>query len=184
MSTDKQKSPSSDPLQEGVTDDLLPVLYHELKRMARSKMAKERSDHTLQTTALVHEVYLRLYGKGEISFSNRAHFFSIAGEAMRRILVEWARLKNRDKRGAGAKHESFDDENYQLHPKPDELIEVDAALIKVQEKDPVMADIIILRYFVGLSVSETAEIHNMSERSVSRIWTSAKLWLSKEINDA
>ncbi|MDJ0652558.1 MAG: ECF-type sigma factor [Xanthomonadales bacterium] len=164
-------------------DARLPDLYDELKRLARYHMARERAGHTLQTTALVHEAYLKLSSSSSLAFQDRAHFFAVAGQAMRRVLVDWARSRNRIKRGAGAEHESFEDIHGDLHPQPEQLLQVDAALEKLSRKDPGMTNVVVQRYFVGLSIPETAEALDLSERTVSRQWAAAKVWLGKELSD-
>jgi len=158
----------------------LPRLYDELKRLARSQMARERPEHTLQTTALVHEAWLRLSASGT-EFENRAHFFAAAGQAMRRVLVDWARARSRNKRGGGAPHDPFDDLRFAAHPEPREVLAVDEALERLVTVDQPMAGVVLQRYFVGLSIAETAEALELSERKVSRLWAEAKVWLSREL---
>lgn len=158
---------------------LLPIVYAELRQLARAKMAREPSGHTLQATALVHEAWMRL---GEQRFENRGHFFSAAAEAMRRILVERARRKRRDKRGGGAEHLNVDDlEIVMPIPDEDELLAVHEALDKLAALDPRKAELVKLRYFVGLSFEETAEVLGISVPTANRDWAYARAWLHQEI---
>jgi RNA polymerase sigma factor (TIGR02999 family) len=161
-------------------DALLPVVYDELRRLARSRMARERPGQTLQPTALVHEAYLRLLG-GDDSWQNRGHFFAAAAEAMRRILIEKARSKARNKRGGGYRRTTLDDLADAEATDPAELLDLDRALDSLSGQDPQMAEIVKLRYFAGFSIAETAGILGISERSVNRSWTAARTWLATEV---
>lgn len=157
-------------------DHLLPVVYDELRVIATARLRGEDPGHTLQTTALVHEAYLRLIG-GEGPWSNRAHFFHAAAEAMRRILIEYARRRVRVKRGGGRVRVDLDEAHVAEWPDPDELLAVDEAIRRLDEVDGRAADVVRLRYFVGLSVEETARALDLSERTVMREWAFAKAWL-------
>lgn len=167
---------------------LLPAAYEELKRIARAKMAGERADHTLQPTALVHEAYLRLVGPGgeEPAWNNRNHFFAAAAEAMRRILVENARRKRSRKRGSNP-HRTTLDENAMagvIDSPSDQILAVDEALQKLEQEDPELAKVVLLRYFSGLTVPETAAALGVSPRTVDRSWRCARAWLYREIGDS
>ena len=158
---------------------LLPLVYAELRRLAASIMAREKGCITLQPTALVHEAWLRL-GHGE--FANRAHFFAAASEAMRRILVERARRRDRQKRSAGTEHLDVDElEIAAPTPKDDELLAVHDALDALAARDPRKAELVKLRYFVGLSFEEAAEVLEVALTTVKRDWAYARAWLRREI---
>jgi RNA polymerase sigma factor (TIGR02999 family) len=160
------------------SDRLLDALYPELKRLAQAKMARERADHTLSPTALVHEAWLRLVGAPAHSFENRAHFFAVAAEAMRRILIEHARAKSRQKRDGGARVD-LDAIEAPLADGVDTetMLALDAALTELEALDAAMAQVAVLRWFGGLSVEETAAALETSPRSVNRLWTQARAWL-------
>jgi RNA polymerase sigma factor (TIGR02999 family) len=160
---------------------LIPLVYGELRRLARRYMRNERPDHTLQATALVHEAYLRLAGQKDISWQNRAHFFGVAANAMRRILVDHARAKQAKKRGGDDQKVSFD-EAVPVQPEaPQDFLALDEALERLAKRDPRQARIVELRYFGGLSEEETAEVLGISVRTVKRDWKVARAWLYKEI---
>lgn len=163
-------------------EDLLPVVYNELRRLAAHKMAGEGSGHTLQATALVHEAYLRLVGGTGQRFENREHFFAAAAEAMRRILVDHARRKKSLKRGSGAAVEQLDEGAFILSAPADELLAVHEALDGLAAQDPAAAQLVKLRYFVGMTMEEAASTLNMAPRSTERLWTYAKAWLKREIS--
>lgn len=160
-------------------DELLPLLYAELRRLAAQKMARERPGQTLQATALVHEAWLRL---GDGVFANRAHFFAAASEAMRRILVERARRKHREKRGGGAEHVDVDDlEIAAPVGNEEESLAVDEALDRLAAHDARKAEVVKLRYFVGFSFEETADVLGISVPTAKRDWAYARAWLHQEI---
>jgi RNA polymerase sigma factor (TIGR02999 family) len=160
-------------------DELLPLLYAELRRLAAAKMAREQPGHTLQATALVHEAWLRL---GDGVFANRAHFFAAASEAMRRILIERARRKHREKRGSGAEHVDVDDlEIAAPLGNEEESLMVDEALDRLASHDARKAEVVKLRYFVGFSFEETAEVLGISVPTAKREWAYARAWLHQEI---
>ena len=165
----------------GAGDDLLPLVYGELQRIARMRMARERVGQTLQPTALVHEAYLRLLG-GSDSWNSRAHFFGAAAEAMRRILIERARSKARVKRGGEYRRTTIDGNEGAKHEEPSQLLDLDRSLSKLEAIDPEMAEVVKLRYFAGFTVSETAEILDTSPRGVNRKWTAARAWLLSEMS--
>lgn len=159
--------------------DLLPLVYAELRRLASARMAREQPGHTLQATALVHEAWLRL---GDQAFENRAHFFAAAAEAMRRILVERARRKSCAKHGAGAEHCDLDDlEIAAPILDGEELLAVHEALDQLAQHDPRKAELVKLRYFVGLSFEETADVLGISVPTAKRDWAYARAWLHREI---
>lgn len=157
-------------------NQLLNLIYVELRRMAQNKMLSERNNHTLTPTALVHEAYLRLINQPDLSWESKRHFFSAVAESMRRILIESARAKASLKRGANAPH--TDDINVALDNNlGDEILVLDRALEQLENKDPMMADVVKLRYFSGLNVEETAMALETSSRTVNRQWTAARAWL-------
>ena len=158
-------------------DKLLPLVYEELRRLAARKMSQESPGHTLQPTALVHEAYIRLVGSEDQSWRGRTHFFSAAAEAMRRILIENARRKQRLKRGAGQRRVDLGDVELPAETPSDDLIALDRALAKLAAKDKVEADLVKLRYFAGLTLEQSASILELSERTATRYWAHAKAWL-------
>jgi RNA polymerase sigma factor (TIGR02999 family) len=171
-------------VQEGdarAANDLLPIVYEELRRLARIKMANEAAGHTLQPTALVHEAWLRLVVPGQQNWQNRVHFFSAAAEAMRRILVEHARRKLSQKRGAGITPESLEEESLVLAAPADELLAVHEALEKLSLVDVQAAELVKLRYFIGMTMEEAAIAMGLSKRTAEGLWTYARAWLRQEI---
>ena len=162
-------------------DHLLPLVEHELRRRARQYMRHERPRHTLQTTALVNEAYLRLVRQRAVSWQNRAHFFAIASQAMRRILVDHAKTQRRAKRGGGAPTVSLEDVAVVSPERSAELLALDAALDKLQALDPRKARMVEMRYFAGLSVEETAQVLEVSTATVMRDWRLVKAWLQREM---
>lgn len=166
------------------TDELLPLVYNELRHMAAHKMSVEPAGHTLQPTALVHEVWLKLVDVPSQSWQNRAHFFGAAAEAMRRILIARARRKGRQRRGANAAHIAVDELEI-ASPAPDEqLLALDEALNRFAEHEPQQAELVKLRYFVGMTIEEAAEVLGISEATAKRWWAYARAWLFNEINAA
>ncbi|HET6603233.1 MAG TPA: ECF-type sigma factor [Xanthomonadaceae bacterium] len=168
--------------EAGASDALFPAVYQELRRLARSCLVGERETHTLSPTALVHEAYLRLVGAPLPAMSDRRHFLAIAAIAMRRILVEHARGLAREKRGGGATRITLSDAVGQVGGTPLELLDLDAALDRLQSQDAAMAQVVVMRYFGGLSVEEAAEVLDSSPRSVNRLWTHARAWLLRELD--
>jgi RNA polymerase sigma factor (TIGR02999 family) len=162
-------------------DQLLPIVYEELRRIAAHKMAGESSGHTLQPTALVHEAWLRIVGSDQMNWQNRAHFFGAAAEAMRRILVDHARRKQSLKRGGGVECEEFNDSTLVLTAPPDELLAVHEALDKLSREDPAAAELVKLRYFVGMTMEQAASALGLPKRTAESIWTYARVWLHREI---
>jgi RNA polymerase sigma factor (TIGR02999 family) len=165
-------------------DALLPLVYHELRRVAGAYVRRERPGQTLQATGLVHEAYLRLLRDKHLNWQNRAHFCAIAANAMRQILVERARARGAAKRG-GAWARMTLDEGAAAAPEPVVDIEVlDQALGRLAERDPDQARLVELRYFGGLTIEETAEVLGVSPATVKRSWMVARAWLKKELGDA
>jgi RNA polymerase sigma factor (TIGR02999 family) len=161
--------------------ELLPLVYGELRRLAAYKMAGETPGHTLQPTALVHEAWLRLGAGEQQGWQSRAHFFAAAGEAMRRILVEHARRKLALKRGGGAAHAEFDESALVLTAPPDELLAVHDALDNLARQDATAAELVKLRYFVGMTMEEAATALGLAKRTAENLWTYARVWLHREI---
>jgi RNA polymerase sigma factor (TIGR02999 family) len=166
---------------ENALAELVPLVYDELRRLAHAYMQRERPGHTLQTTALVHEAYLRLAGQESLSWQNRAHFRAIAAETMRRILVEYARARNAVKRGGGQRTASLEDTVIGLDAESVDLEALDQALRRLAEIDPRMVRIVELRFFAGLTVDETAEVLSISTGTVKREWATARAWLRREL---
>ena len=164
-------------------DKLVPLVYRELRRLAGYYMRRQRVDHTLQTSALINEAYLRLVDHKNMRWENRAHFYAVAAQAMRRILVDHARSRCYQKRGGGALKVSFDEAVIGAEERAAELIALDDALTDLAVIDPRKCQIVELRYFGGLSVDETAEVVGVSSVTVMREWRSAKGWLLKAISN-
>ena len=162
--------------------ELLPLVYNQLRRAAQLQMAGERPEHTLQATALVHEAYLRLVGPHQTTFENQAHFYVAAAEAMRRILIEHARKRARLKRGGDRRRISLSAAYLAEEACPEEIMSVSDAIQRLEKRDGRMAEIVRLRFFVGLSVSETAEALGLSGRTVRREWALARAWLHRELS--
>ncbi len=165
----------------GALDRLMPLVYEELRRMANYYLRRERANHTLQTAALVNEAYLRLVDHEGIAWQNRAHFFGVAAQAMRRILVDHARSRNYAKRGGGAYHVSLDEAATLVEERAAELIALDDALKQLAKIDLRKCRVVEMRYFGGLSVEETAEALGISAITVARDWNTAKAWLMREM---
>jgi len=161
-------------------DQLLPLVYEELRRLASSKMAQEAPGHTLQATALVHEAWLRLAGDESRKWNDRSHFFAAAAEAMRRILVENARRKNRQRRGGGLQRVEFDEAALAVAD-DQQVLAVNDALEKFAGVDKPKAELVKLRYFVGLTIEEAAEVLGISRATAKRHWAYARTWLYAEI---
>ena len=165
-------------------NELLPIVYDELRRLAKSHLSRERDNHTLQPTALVHEAYLRLLGQSSVGWQNRAHFFGIAARVMREILIEYARMKNRKKRGGDYKTQiALDDAVSFANQKELDVIAVDEALAKLEKLDERQSRIVEMKFFGGLNVEEIAEVLSISPATVKREWSSAKLLLYKMLSD-
>jgi RNA polymerase sigma factor (TIGR02999 family) len=162
-------------------DELIPIVYEELRRQAARQLRHERPGHTLQTTALVHEAYLRLVDQKGARWQNRAHFFAIAAQMMRRILVDHVRKTSAAKRGGSALRLPLDEVFVMTDERPIDLIAIDEALVRLSALDPQQGRVVELRFFGGLSVEETAEVLDISPRTVKRDWRVAKAWLHREI---
>jgi len=163
--------------------ELLPLVYKELHALAIRRMASERAEHTLQATALVHEAYLRLVGAQQTTWKGKGQFCLAAAEAMRRILIEHARKRGRIKRGGDHKRVSLDIEVLAREAQPEEITAAVDAIERLEKKDARMGEIVRLRFFVGLSVAETAAALGLSDRTVRREWALARAWLSRELKD-
>jgi RNA polymerase sigma-70 factor, ECF subfamily len=166
---------------EEAASRLIPLVYTELRRLASSYMRKERTDHTLQATALVHEAYLKLIEQRAVNWQSRAHFFGISAQIMRRILVDHARGHLRDKRGGGQIEVPLDEAIVFAPQQSSELVKLDEALDRLVQFDPRQAKIVELRFFGGLTVEETAEVMAISPKTVKRDWSIAKAWLHGEL---
>jgi RNA polymerase sigma factor (TIGR02999 family) len=167
--------------------ELLPLVYDELRKLAAARLVGEKPGHTLQATALVHEAYLRLVASpghkvgGEPAFDGRGHFFAAAAQAMRRILVESARRKKRLKHGAGRERVEVELTELPTRLAPDEILSLHEALERLEERDPVKARLVTLRYFAGMTIEEAAEVLGISRVTAHRYWTFSRAWLHQQI---
>lgn len=168
---------------EGAHERLLPYVYDELKRQARRLMSRERVNHTLQPTALVHETFLRLVKQAGIDWQDRGHFYAVASRLMRQILVDHARKHAAAKRGSGAIHFSTEDLDLPVEERADSIIRLDEALSRLAKLDPKQVKVVEMRYFGGMTNAEIAEALDISVRTVVREWHSARLWLFRELNE-
>jgi len=163
-------------------DELMPLVYNELRRQASRYLRGERPGHTLQTTALIHEAYLKLIDQREVNWQNRAHFYGIAAQAMKRILVDHAKSRHREKRGGVDENLPLDEARFVMPGQKDvDLVAVDEALTRLAEFDPQQAGIVELKFFGGFSIEEIAESVQISPATVKREWNSAKAWLRLEM---
>ena len=162
-------------------DQLLLLVYEELRRLAAQKLSREPPGQTLQATALVHEAYLRLVGTEGQTWKGRTHFFAAAAEAMRRILIENARRKHRLKHGGGLQKVDLNSADIAIGEPPEDVIALDEALTKLGEQEPAVAELVKIRYFAGLTLDQAAEILGVSRRTADRYWAYARAWLYKEI---
>jgi RNA polymerase sigma factor (TIGR02999 family) len=169
--------------QARATEDLLPLVYDELRRLAAARMAQEAAGQTLQATALVHEAWLRLVGDGERTWQNRAHFFGAAAEAMRRILIENARRKSRLKRGGNLMRVDISEIELAESTPDEKILMIDEALERLEAEDPEKARIVVMKFFAGLTNEEVAETFGVTERTVERQWAFAKAWLFRCIQE-
>jgi RNA polymerase sigma factor (TIGR02999 family) len=163
-------------------DKLMPAVYDELRRQAARYLRRERAGHTLQTTALIHEAYVRLVDQRNVQWQNRAHFFGIAARMMRRILVDHARAKKRAKRGGSDVKISLADANILAKEQDLDVVALDEALTRLAEIDEQQSRVVELRFFSGLTVEETAEVMGISPATVKRDWSMAKAWLHRELS--
>lgn len=178
--SDPPPTQTPEPLPPQPARDLLPLVYDQLRSLARQRMAQERTGHTLQATALVHEAFARLTGPGAAGpqFANVAHFYHAAAEAMRRILIEHARARGADKRGGAARRVSFTTVlDLAAAPDPAEILAFDEAILVLERETPEAARVVRLRFYAGLSVDETAAALSVSPRTVNREWQYARAWL-------
>ncbi|MDQ4123315.1 MAG: sigma-70 family RNA polymerase sigma factor [Acidobacteriota bacterium] len=162
-------------------EEVLPLITRELRQMAHAHMRREGVNHTLQTTALINEAYLKLIEQKNVHWQSRSHFFAIASKVMRRILLDHAKTRLRDKRGGGAMHVDLEGANAISMEKSQELVALDEALNRLAEIDPLKSQIIEMRHFGGMSVEETAEVLGVAPITVMRHWGLAKAWLRREI---
>lgn len=164
-------------------DELLPAVYKELKRLAAFYLRQERQDHTLQPTALVHEAYIRLLGQKNLSLENRSHFFALAAQMMRRILIDYAKTHHREKRGGHQRKIALDEAIGLSKERAADLLALDDALLRLAQLYPRKSQVVELRYFGGLSIEETAEVLHISRPTVMRDWDFAKAWLYQELKN-
>jgi RNA polymerase sigma factor (TIGR02999 family) len=164
-------------------EELIPLVYDELRKLAAARLAREKPGQTLQATALVHEAWLRVRGSDEQRWDNRRHFFAAAAESMRRILVEKARRRLRLRHGGGLEMVDLDEVEIPGGTREDQLIAVDEALAKLEREEPKRAEVVKLRYFVGMTTGETAEAMGISVATVERHWSFAKAWLFSQMSD-
>jgi RNA polymerase sigma factor (TIGR02999 family) len=167
---------------QSALEKLTPLVEAELRRLAHHYLARERSDHTLQTTALINEAWLRLIDWKQVSWQNRSHFFGVSARLIRYILVGFARTRKQHKRGGRAQHVSLDDAAAVSVDRSDDLVALDEALRALARYDPRKCQIVELRFFGGLSVNETAEVMRLSPITIIREWNKAKTWLNQELN--
>lgn len=163
-------------------DRLFPLVYDQLRDMARLALRHERRDHTLSATALVHEAYLKLVRLDRIDWRGRAHFFGVCAPLMRRILISHARARNADKRGGGAEQTTLDDALVAAEARPAELVALDEALTRLEAMSPRQARVVECRYFAGMDIEETAVALGVSPATVKREWTVARAWLNREMS--
>jgi RNA polymerase sigma factor (TIGR02999 family) len=168
---------------QAALDQLLPLVYSELRRLASAYLRRERSNHTLQSTALVHEAFMRLVNQQDVQWKNRAHFFAIAAQMIRRILVDYARSQHAEKRGSGAVKLALDEAMAvpQVSGTDIDLLSLNDALDRLCEMDERQSRIVELRFFAGLSIEETAEVMSLSPASIKREWQTARAWLFREM---
>jgi RNA polymerase sigma factor (TIGR02999 family) len=166
---------------QSALDDLYPLVYDELHRLARRYMSRERKGHTLQTTALIHEAYVRLVDQKNVLWANRSHFFAISAQIMRRILIDHARRHQYAKRGGGARQVSLEEAATVVPDQSEELLRLDEALKSLAEMDPRRSQVVELRYFGGLNNEEIAGVLHISENTVTRDWNMARAWLYQQL---
>ncbi len=165
-------------------DLLIASVYENLRKIARGQLSRERSDHTLQPTELVHEAYVKMAGHlEEKDWKNRSHFFAAAAEAMRRILINYARSRNAVKRGSGQRPEAINVLELAGEQDPETILVVDEAIQQLKKEDPKLGELVHLRFFAGLSIEQTAEVMEISPRSVARHWNFARAWLTRAIEE-
>ncbi|MCB0283165.1 MAG: sigma-70 family RNA polymerase sigma factor [Calditrichae bacterium] len=167
--------------QADVVDQLLPVVYDDLQKMAHNQLRRERADHTLNTTALVHEAYLKLVDQKNTNWKNRAHFFAICAQAMRRILINYAKSRLAEKRGSGEILATFNEDIFIRETRAEEMLILDEALDRLTQLNERQSKVVELRFFAGLTQEEIAEVLNVSVPTVRLDWRLARAWLSREI---
>ncbi|HKV41652.1 MAG TPA: sigma-70 family RNA polymerase sigma factor [Blastocatellia bacterium] len=163
-------------------DDLIPMVYDDLRRLAHHYLRSERAGHTLQTTALAHEVYFRLANQKNVKWQNRGHFFAVCAKLMRRILVDYARSRAYAKREGEARKTALDEARTLVAERPADIVAIDEALKALEALDPRKSQVVELRFFGGLTIEETAEALQVSHATVEREWTTARAWLYREIS--
>lgn len=163
--------------RDSASEELLEIVYDNLRQIARQRMAGERRSHTLQATALVHEAFMKLVGDEELGFENRAHFYAAAAQAMRRILIDHARRRNADKRGGERKRVPMSVVDLATDTDPEQIMALEEAMARLEQSDPRAASVVRLRFFAGLDVEETAGVLGLSERTVMRDWAFARATL-------
>jgi RNA polymerase sigma-70 factor (ECF subfamily) len=168
---------------QSALDELYPLVYDELHRLARRYMSRERKDHTLQTTALINEAYVRLVDQKNVNWANRSHFFAISAQIMRRILIDHARRHAYAKRGGGAQQVSLEEVAAIVPNQGRELVRLDEALKTLAERDPRRSQVVELRYFGGLNNEEIAGVLHVSENTVTRDWNMARAWLYQQLTE-
>jgi RNA polymerase sigma factor (TIGR02999 family) len=169
---------------QSVPEQLMPVVYDELRRLAQGYLRRERPDHTLQATALVHEAYLKLVDQKRVDWKNHAHFCGVAAQLMRRVLMEYARAQKAEKRGGGMEKLYLDETRELAQEQPPDLIALDDALQSFATTFPRESRVVELKFFGGLDAREIAEVLNVSTKTVLRDWNFAKLWLCRELSNA
>jgi RNA polymerase sigma factor (TIGR02999 family) len=168
---------------QAALDQLMPLVYGELRRLASAYLRRERSNHTLQSTALVHEAFMRMVSQHDVQWKNRAHFYGIAAQMIRRILVDYARSQHAEKRGSGAVKLELDEAMAVAQSSPDvDLLSLNDALERLAQLDERQSRVVELRFFAGLSIEETAEVLHLSPASVKREWQTARAWLFREMS--
>src|SRR5687768_15476968 len=165
----------------GALDRLLPLVYEELRRIAARQLRRERTDHTLQPTALVHEAYVKLVDQRDVDFRGRAHFYGVASQVMRRLLVDHARRHNADKRGNGIEWTGIEDAANVPAPNQIPVLVIDGIIRRLEKLDPRLAQLVELRAFGGCTLQESAEVLRVSESTAKRDWRTAKAWLIREL---
>lgn len=169
--------------EDDATDKLMPLVYDELRRQAARFMRRERDGHSMQTTGLVHEAYIKLVDQRSVNWQNRAHFYGIAAQAMKRILVDHAKARHREKRGGVAEDLPIDEARFAFSDERNvDLVELDEALARLAKLDARQARLVELKFFAGMSIEEIAEILQISPATIKREWNSAKAWLHREIS--
>ena len=168
---------------EDAANQLMPLVYQQLRAIAQLRMASENPGHTLQATALVHEVFLKLVGDRKIPWQNQGHFYAAAAQSMRRVLLDHAKAKGRKKRGGKHKKMPLNVADLAVDENPEQILALDAALCRLEEQNPEAASVVRLRFYAGLSVDQTAEALDMAPRTVDRRWKFARAWLYKALDD-